>query len=142
MGKYLLIRKIYLYLFSLVGLFMMIIGTARLVDLGLKIFIFKQADQEVQYRSAPPYPIEKAIERQGEDVGIKTENIILTAEEKQLLENWKNDYKRWKEEQGKIDYVRSNRERQASESIAWIIVGLPLYLYHWRIIKKETQNNS
>ena len=37
-NKYHLIRKIYLYTFSLVGLVLVVIGGVRLVGLGLKSF--------------------------------------------------------------------------------------------------------
>lgn len=42
--------------------------------------------------------------------------------------------KRNKEEQS------NQRKRQLSNSIAMILVGVPVYLYHWKTIKKE--NNS
>lgn len=35
------IRLLYLYLFSFVGLFITIIGSVQLVDLGLKTYVFK-----------------------------------------------------------------------------------------------------
>jgi len=42
--------------------------------------------------------------------------------------------KRNKEEQN------NQRKRQLSNSVAMILVGIPVYLYHWKTIKKE--NNS
>jgi len=42
--------------------------------------------------------------------------------------------KRNKEEQ------TNQRKRQLSNSVAMILVGVPVYLYHWKTIKKE-QNN-
>lgn len=39
--------------------------------------------------------------------------------------------KRNKEEQS------NQRKRQLSNSIAMILVGVPVYLYHWKTIKKE-----
>ena len=47
------IRKIYLYLFSAIGLIVVIIGSVQLVDLGLKTFVFKKADVYLEY----PRPI-------------------------------------------------------------------------------------
>ena len=38
------IRLIYLYLFSFVGLLVMVIGSVRLLELGLKVIVFKGAD--------------------------------------------------------------------------------------------------
>ena len=39
------LRLLYLYLFSFVGLLIVVIGSIRLVDLGLKVFVFKDADK-------------------------------------------------------------------------------------------------
>ena len=30
-----------------------------------------------------------------------------------------------------------NRQRQTSNALAMLIVGVPLYKYHWKLIKKE-----
>lgn len=50
------LRLLYLYLFSFVGLLILIIGSIRLLDLGMKVFIFTEADRYEVY--APP--LEKA----------------------------------------------------------------------------------
>lgn len=34
------------------------------------------------------------------------------------------------------------RKRQLSTSLAMIAVGAPVYLYHWKTIKKESKNKS
>ena len=44
-----LIRKIYLYLFSLIGLVLVVIGCVQLVNLGLKAYVFTAADQYYTY---------------------------------------------------------------------------------------------
>ena len=43
------IRLIYLYLFSAVGLIVAVIGSVRLVDLGLKVIVFQGADSFEYY---------------------------------------------------------------------------------------------
>jgi hypothetical protein len=35
-----------------------------------------------------------------------------------------------------------NRQREISGSLAMILVGLPLYLYHWRMIQKEDKRDT
>lgn len=140
MEKHPLIRTIYLYLFTIVGLALLVIGCVRFLDMGLKMFIFKQADapeklqQQFSCQSYMPMPITKleAIQDSGE----------LTADEKAALRSFLEDYKRCKEEGAKIDYLASRRQRDASSSLAMILVGLPLYLYHWRIIKVETKKRE
>jgi hypothetical protein len=133
-----LIRKIYLYLFTIVGLSLIVIGGVRLIDLGLKMTIFKQADQQrYSYEKMPPYaPVS---ETKLNDIAAGQTTVQVTEEEKAQIQRWLADYKSWREREEKIDPMTSERQREASNSIAMIIVGLPLYLYHWRIIKKETK---
>ncbi|KKS69663.1 MAG: hypothetical protein UV40_C0017G0007 [Parcubacteria group bacterium GW2011_GWA1_42_7] len=138
MEKYPLIRKIYLYLFTIVGLSLIVIGAVKLIDLGLKMTVFKQADSQ-QY-SYQKMPLSAPISEQKLDNIVSGQgNAQLTEEEKAQIQRWLADYKAWQETQSKIDPLTSDRQRQASNAIAMIIVGLPLYLYHWRIIKKETK---
>ena len=61
----------------------------------------------------------------------------LTAEDQEMIQNWLVDYQAWKEKSEKVDYPRSNRERSAAQAIAMILVGFPIYLFHWTRIKKD-----
>lgn len=101
------IRLLYLYLFSFIGLLIVVIGTVQIVDLGMKVYIFKQSDS---YEFARPVPLEP-----GSDVKIDP------VEQKAFQEN----------------QTKSQRQRQASNALAMIIVGIPLYKYHWRLIQKS-----
>ena len=51
-----IIRTIYLYLFSLVGLGMLVVGSAMIINLALKTWIFTKADQ-VDDSYARPTPL-------------------------------------------------------------------------------------
>ena len=131
-----LIRTIYLYLFALVGLVLLTIGTVRFVDMGLKAFVFTQAeDMQRLYQgpSMPYYPL--GVEKLQEEEG-------LSEEDKATIKQWLADYEDWKERRSKIDPVTAGRHRDASVSLAMILVGLPLYLFHWRIIKRETKGKE
>lgn len=115
-----LIRTIYLYLFSLVGLVIVVIGLVNLVDLGLKAFVFKSADQPINYPSYP-YPA-KVMAPDGE-------GSAMTPEEEA----------KYKAEQMEAEkrQRQSERERSASQALAMIIIGVPLFTYHWKIIQKD-----
>jgi len=136
MKHYPLIRTIYLYLFTLLGLTLLTIGGVRFVDMGLKAFVFTKAEEEqrLSYNQPTymPYPVQKIEELQ--------EGAELSEEEKTTIKQWLADYKDWKERRSQIDPVTAKRHRDASFNLALILIGLPLYLYHWRIIKKETKN--
>jgi hypothetical protein len=116
MNKHPLIRKIYLYLFSLIGLVLVVIGCVKLVNLGLKAYVFTKADQIYQY------PMMAPVAPDG-----KTPAIAQPSQ---------SDVDAYQNKQ-----VASQRERDAADSLAMIIVGIPLYLYHWGVIKKDKEND-
>ncbi len=136
MNRYPLIRTIYLYLFTIIGLALLTIGAVRFVDMGLRAFIFTEADEEQRsaYLQPPLYfPVEN-IEK-------LTGNETLSDQEKAQIRQLLQDYKAWQENRAKIDPVTARRHRDASINLALILIGLPLYIYHWRIIGKEIKNN-
>lgn len=105
------IRLLYLYLFSFIGLIIAVIGSVQLVDLGIKVYIFNGADR---YEIQP----QTKISPNGSE-------ITLTEIEK--------------EEQKRIQDIETQRQRQRqiSNSLAMLLIGLPLYKFHWSLIKKE-----
>lgn len=107
------IRLFYLYLFSFVGLLITVIGCIQLVNLGMKIFIFPDSDNYSYYAPKP----------------------IADVPGEQTKVNAENEEARQKEEQQK-DRTR-NRQREATNALSMILVGIPLYLYHWKTIQKE-----
>ncbi len=104
------VKKIYIYLFSAVGLVLLIIGGVQLINLALKTWIFTKAD--IYYN----YPAPKVISEK--------ENTLKEPDPKELEEFQKND-------------LASRRQRQAANALAMILVGTPLFLYHWRLAKKS-----
>lgn len=105
------IKKVYIYLFSAIGLVLVIIGSVSLINLGLKSLIFTKADIYVEY------PRAKVIEREGKEV------VTEEPTKEEMAEYRKND-------------LAARRQRQASSAVAMIIVGAPLFLYHWKLAKK------
>jgi len=98
------IKLLYLYLFSFIGLILVVTGGVKLVDLALRAYIFTQADF-VEY--ARP-----VLDKEG-DMDTKAQIEI----------NKKNSV--------------AQKQRDAANAIATIVVGLPLYSYHWGQIKKS-----
>ena len=108
------IRSLYLYLFSFIGLLIAVIGTVQIVDLVLTVYVFDEADR-YEYRLRAP---------------LEPGNNLDP--EKQA------EYEEELREQNERDVLRQ-RQRQLSGSISMILVGVPLYLYHWRIISREAK---
>ena len=114
------IRLLYLYLFSAIGLFICIIGLIRLIDLGMKVYVFKDADK---YAFSQPMVVpEKAL--QGEKQPFSDEEIKRQNEEAKRNQELEN--------------IR-NRQRETSGALAMILIGIPVYLYHWKTITKENK---
>jgi len=107
------IRKIYLYLFTTVGLAMLLIGTAQIVNLGLRTWVFTEADQRYEYEVDPYFVDDRIAIKDGATSTVQ-----------------------------KIDYNKSERHRDLSTALSFILVGLPLYLYHWVNIKKDKKNEE
>ena len=107
------LRLLYLYLFSFVGLLITVIGLIRIVDLGMKVIFFPDADK---YFYSIPAPVGKNYSEQ------TPEQIQQTKEEQEKQQNQE---------------VARQRQRELTGAVSMIIVGLPLYVFHWRTIQKE-----
>ncbi len=114
------IRLIYLYLFSFVGLLVTVIGCIRLVDLGLKVYVFKGADR-FSY-----YPSPKMVTEPGQPT--------MTAEEEKQYEQ--------EMRQSQEEDTKRQRQRDTAGALAMIVVGTPLYIYHWKTIQKENHGKK
>lgn len=107
------IRTIYLYTFSLLGLVLIIIGSVKLVNIVLKTYLFPKAEQILVYpREMPP-------------------KIMPDSEERQVPSKEKEEEFQKKEKE-------SRHQREAAEGLAFLIVGVPIYLYHWRLTRGES----
>jgi hypothetical protein len=134
MARITLIRGIYLYLLSLVGISLVLIGGAGFVSMGLRTFIFTQADDEQRlYREMPPKPYGMSPAEQIDESGRRAISDPL------LQERWEADYETWRQRRDSIDPVTARRHREAASNLSFILVGLPLYVYHWRLIRRDRQ---
>ncbi len=104
------LRLLYLYLFSFVGLLITIIGGIQLIDLGLKTYVFNVNEYGF-------YPMTPVLDEKGQ--------VTITVEEQKKQQEME---------------AANQRKRQISNSLAMIIVGAPVYLYHWKTIKKEAKS--
>jgi len=122
-----IIGKVYLYLFSMLGLVLVVIGTTGLINLGLKNFVFNSEDPWINQPLNIPY-IEKI------DVLKTCEN--LTEQEKETLIIWLQEYETW-EKNSNRNYQKYQNTENASRNLALLLVGIPLFMFHWRLINKK-----
>ena len=126
-----LVRTIYLYLFALLGLVLVTIGGVNFLEMALKAYVFTEADSDQRYAyTMPPSPFPT----EGYHRGLEA----ATPEERATLERWAVEYRQWEQQYKGVDQVKSYRQREAATSLAMILIGAPLYLFHWRLTRRES----
>ena len=137
MARITLIRGIYLYLLSLIGIVLFLIGGSGFMSMGLRTFIFTQADDEQRmYREMPPKPygMSPAERIDGESRAVFRDSL--------MKQQWEDDYNAWRERKSSIDPVAARRHREAATNLSFILVGLPVYIYHWRLIRRDRDSDD
>jgi hypothetical protein len=114
-----IIRNIYLYLVSFVALMMIVFSTADVVNIGLKTFIFTKAD-DYNYGYVSTCPVVPA----SDTSTVKTDPYCVTPDE-----------------QKKRDEASRTAQRQGSlvRDLSMIVVGIPVFMYHWGIVRKKEE---
>lgn len=105
------IKKAYLYLVSLVSIIIMVIGAIMLLNIALKAYIFTKAD-DARYTycsSMVSAPEGKPVEQPLECT----------------------------DEQYANDKRSAQRQSDAAQALAMILVASPVFYYHWRLARKE-----
>lgn len=117
------IRNIYLYVVSAISLFMIVFSVVSMVNLGLRTWVFTKADSMSYARpSIDQYCT----------YGEKGEKTCPSEEERAKREA--SDMKLQE------DQRIADRQRDLVQNISFIIVALPLFIYHWRIIRADRDN--
>lgn len=100
---------------------MVVYSTADLVNLGLKTWVFTKADQ-VDYYMAPctvPMPVPTG--------DFDRDAYIKSCEDNNA--------------QQKENY-QIQKQRDAVRDLAFLVVGIPLFAYHWKTIRKESREEK
>ncbi|MBU0964084.1 hypothetical protein KKC06_03535 [Patescibacteria group bacterium] len=134
------IRPTYFYFVSLSALLMIVIAGGMLINLGLKTWVFPSAGEADRIESkeyfAEPYVISEKTNIQsivdcGEECEIDEETIALA-------ELWLIDYTEWQNSYGAQD----STQRQAASTIPFVLLGMPLFWYHWSVVRKESKDKK
>lgn len=129
-SKIKLIRTIYLYLAVAVSLLFSAIGAGTLVNTGLKVLFFPEAERKSYDECNQQPPLYGVPEMKGYQ-------NVATEDQKIQLENLLRDYQNWKENNTGEKCIKPARQNKLVDAITMIVVALPILLIHWRIIRKE-----
>lgn len=120
-----LIKTIYFYLVSLIALLMIVFSIADLCNIALKTWVFTKADRN-------PYSQPKCATMLIRDPNMKETDDQYSQRLMQC-------------EQSLIDEKEAfivQKQQSAVRDISFIVVGLPLFLYHWITIRKEKEDKN
>jgi hypothetical protein len=102
------LKKFFLYLFASVGLVLCIISLVSLLNLGLRTYVFTKTD----FSCREMYP--SVVDGKSED------QDAIRARESACEEN-----------------RTAEKQRTAAQAISMLVVGAPLYLYNWTIVRRS-----
>ncbi|MFA6271722.1 MAG: DUF5671 domain-containing protein [Patescibacteria group bacterium] len=140
-GAATVIRPIYFYLVSLGALLMFVIAGGIMINLVLKTWIFPAASEADRLN-------QKVVDQQTSLVLEKNsvQSIIDCADKCQLdaatvttAKDWIVDYDNWQKlSQTSFD----NTQTEAARNLPFILLGIPLFWYHWRTVRKEQETHK
>lgn len=115
-----ILQLIYLYILSFVGIVITIVSSVGVINLVLKNYVFQVDSVDYYYADICRTP--KTLDNTNASVTPSEDEIrkCEQAEKEKALMRLNNETK-----------------RDLASSIAGIVVGTPLWLYHWGIIRKR-----
>ncbi|PIT88484.1 MAG: hypothetical protein COU29_01730 [Candidatus Magasanikbacteria bacterium CG10_big_fil_rev_8_21_14_0_10_36_32] len=124
-AKIIIIKNIYFYLVSFVALMMVVFALANLINIALKTWVFTNADNFYY----GPISTECGILVKSTDSAENATTRQMTPEE--CIKQDETNRQREKDSQA------SQKQRDAVRDISLIVVGIPLFILHWRALRKK-----
>lgn len=118
-----ILKLVYLYILSFVGIVITVVASIGMLNLVLKNYVFQVNDYGYYYSP----------EVCRTPKGVDNAAVPATPAEVEKCEQDQKERSRL-ESQNQI-------KRDLSSQIAGLVVGLPLWLYHWKRIRKEKEEN-
>ena len=119
------IKSLYFYLVSFVALMMVVFSTADMINIALKTWVFTAADKDM-------YAYPRAV---CEVPAPATDPKAVPAPTKAECEK-SNEENIKQQEASRM----AQKQRDVVRDISMIVVGIPLFLIHWRILRSKEEN--
>ncbi|MFH1367406.1 MAG: DUF5671 domain-containing protein [Patescibacteria group bacterium] len=130
------IRPVYFYFVSLAALLMIVIAGGWLINTGLKTWVIKSANEDINMIKSVSSPVlysdssaVKSLVDCGAKCGLEQSTVDLAS-------RWQSDYSEWE------NTSFSNNQRQAAGAIPFVLLGIPLFWYHWNVVRKESKEKK
>src|SRR3989344_1775069 len=109
------LKKAYLYLVSVISLVIAVVGAIMILNIALKSWVFTKADQLDYYYGGPCIASEAR--------GMKPDGTTQECTQEEIA----------KQEQEAKDRRSAQKQRDAAQALAMIIVATPVWYYHWKM---------
>jgi hypothetical protein len=110
-----IIKILYFYVVSLVALFMVVFSLADMVNIALRTYLFPKADSNYYGYYEPvcaPTEVSSTVKNPG----------CISKDEQMRIDK---------------DNREAQRQRDLVRDFSFLIVGIPLFAYHWNIVRRK-----
>lgn len=136
------VRSLYFYIASLITLGFVIGSLVAILVIGMQAWVFPNADP-AGYRIGPPpepYLTSMISDETGELTALTcTDECVFSTEDQNNLSVWYEQYTAWEQ---KTENPNTNRYERLITALSLLIIALPLYLIHFRIVQRERKEGA
>lgn len=129
------LRSVYFYLVAFAGLVVVVVSAALLVNLGLRTAFHLGGSTSSTMMLGYPSPVQSAYV---DSIAACADTCGFSADEVQLARDWKNDstsVQKLQQQEG-----ASPAQSDLTTNIPLMLVGLPLFWFHFAAIRRETKD--
>ncbi|MBI5221346.1 MAG: hypothetical protein HY979_00885 [Candidatus Magasanikbacteria bacterium] len=125
-NKTAVIKNIYFYLVAFVALMMVVFSLADLINTALRTWVFTKADN-FDYYAGPVPACDPTVAKTLDSSTPKISDAECAKVEATNKQRQK-------------DSQEGQRQRDMVRDISMIVVGIPVFIFHWMTIRKKEQN--
>ncbi len=128
-----IVKTVYLYVVSMVSLLFVAIGSYTLFSTALKTYVLTQAEKGGYSRCNEQPPVN--------NFDFKSSSLT-TEEQKVQIEQMLKDYETWKANNTGEQCYTAERQSSIVDALATLFISLPLFIFHWKLARKEKEENQ
>ncbi len=125
-----IIKSLYFYLVSFVALMMIVWSVANMINIALKTWVFTKADDIMYGGRMNCQTLPAPVSDPKATTPVPTKEQTIADCEKQNAEAEKQ------QQENRI----AQRQMDIVRDISMIVVGIPLFWVHWRIVRNKEEN--
>ncbi|HPN54472.1 MAG TPA: hypothetical protein PLB52_00905 [Candidatus Moranbacteria bacterium] len=126
-----LIKTVYLYLIAAVSLIFVAVGIGRILNTGMKYYLFPEAEKKSYYECNNQPPVAAVISKEG-----------ATTEQKVQIDELLADYQNWKENQTGDKCIVPARQNNIVDAMTMVIIAVPICWIHWMFIRRSKKEEN